>query len=235
MPTAEVALRILILDADTAIDTRMRDLLLAQAMRSSEVCGRTPIIVLFRAAAADGDDTPPPSALPAQARTLRPRARTDLGRAFFRCGLGVPRGEAGDDEQNGRGSNPADRSGRVARRNRSSNTALTGFPGPPKSPAECRGSGLDSRAPARARSAAARVPLGFGLLPELGGRRAESEEMLKRRVLPDLMQRVPPALHGTRMPPCRHAVLFSVRVVFRPEFRGRPVGTVAVVHVLVEA
>jgi hypothetical protein len=90
MPTAEVALRITILDADTANDTLVRDLLLARAMRSSEVLGRTPIIVLFRAAAADGDATPRPSALPAQARTLRPLARTDLGRAFLQAAEDAP-------------------------------------------------------------------------------------------------------------------------------------------------
>jgi len=90
MPTAEVTLRIAILDADTADDTRIRDLLLARAMRSSEVFGRTPILVLFRAAASDGDATPPPSALPAQARTLRPLARTDLGRVFLTAAEEAP-------------------------------------------------------------------------------------------------------------------------------------------------
>ena len=59
-------------------------------MRSSEVFGRTPIIVLFLAAASDGDATPPPSALPAQARTLQPRARTDLGRAFLKAAEDAP-------------------------------------------------------------------------------------------------------------------------------------------------
>ena len=60
MPTAEVELRITILDGDTANGTLIRDLLLARAMRSSEVFGRTPIIVLLLAAiaASDGDATP---------------------------------------------------------------------------------------------------------------------------------------------------------------------------------
>ena len=59
-------------------------------MRSSEVFGRTPIIVLLLAAASDGDATPRPSALPAQARTLRPLARTDLGRAFLTAAEDAP-------------------------------------------------------------------------------------------------------------------------------------------------
>jgi hypothetical protein len=59
-------------------------------MRSSEVFDRTPIIVLFLAAASDGDATPRPSALPTQARTLRPRARTDLGRAFLKAAEDAP-------------------------------------------------------------------------------------------------------------------------------------------------
>src|SRR5690349_11766865 len=90
MPTAEVALRIRILKADTANDTRTRDLLLARAMRSSEVLARTPILVLVRAAASDGDATPRPSALPAQARTRRPLARTDPGRAFLTAAADGP-------------------------------------------------------------------------------------------------------------------------------------------------
>ena len=90
MPKAEVALSISILNADTANDTRIRDLLLARAMRSSEVLGRTPIIVLLRAAASDGDATPRPSALPAQAHKLRPLARTDLGRPFLKAAEDAP-------------------------------------------------------------------------------------------------------------------------------------------------
>ena len=90
MPTAEVALRIIILKSDAADDTLIRDLLLARAMRSSEVFGRTPIIVLLRAAASDGDATPRPSALPTQARTLQPLARTDRGRAFLKAAEDAP-------------------------------------------------------------------------------------------------------------------------------------------------
>ena len=52
--------------------------------------GRTPIIVLLLAAASDGDARPGPSALPAQARTLRPLARTDLGRAFLKAAEDAP-------------------------------------------------------------------------------------------------------------------------------------------------
>jgi hypothetical protein len=59
-------------------------------MRSSEVFGRTPIIVLLLAAASDGDATPRPSALPAQAGTLRPLARTELGRAFLKAAADAP-------------------------------------------------------------------------------------------------------------------------------------------------
>ena len=59
-------------------------------MRSSEVLRRTPMTVLLRAAASDGDATPRPSALPAQARTLRPLARTDLCRALLKAAEDAP-------------------------------------------------------------------------------------------------------------------------------------------------
>ena len=52
--------------------------------------GRTPIIVLLLAAASDGDATPRPSALPAQAHTLRPLARADLGCAFLKAAEDAP-------------------------------------------------------------------------------------------------------------------------------------------------
>jgi SAM-dependent methyltransferase len=52
----------------------------------------TPTIVLLLAtvAASDGATTPRPSALPAEARKLRPLARGDLGRAFLKAAEGAP-------------------------------------------------------------------------------------------------------------------------------------------------
>jgi SAM-dependent methyltransferase len=51
----------------------------------------TPTIVLLltAVAASDGAATPQPSALPAEARKLRPLARTDLGRAFLQAAEGA--------------------------------------------------------------------------------------------------------------------------------------------------
>jgi hypothetical protein len=59
---------------------------------SWEVLAMTPAIILLLAAiaASDGDATPRPSALPAQARTLRPLARTELGRAFLKAAEDAP-------------------------------------------------------------------------------------------------------------------------------------------------
>jgi SAM-dependent methyltransferase len=52
----------------------------------------TPTIVLLLAAvaASDGAATPRPSALPAEARKLRPLAQSDLGRAFLKAAAGAP-------------------------------------------------------------------------------------------------------------------------------------------------
>jgi hypothetical protein len=52
----------------------------------------TPTVVLLLAtvAASDGAATPQPSALPAEARKLRPLARSDLGRAFLGAAEGTP-------------------------------------------------------------------------------------------------------------------------------------------------
>jgi SAM-dependent methyltransferase len=52
----------------------------------------TPTIVLLLAAvaASDGTATPKPSALPAEARTLQPLARSALGRAFLKAAEGAP-------------------------------------------------------------------------------------------------------------------------------------------------
>jgi len=51
----------------------------------------TPTIVLLLAAAAASDGaTPKPSALPAEARKLRPLAKSDLGRAFLEAAESAP-------------------------------------------------------------------------------------------------------------------------------------------------
>jgi SAM-dependent methyltransferase len=50
----------------------------------------TPAIVLLLAAAAPDGAAPRPSALPAEARKLRPLAKSDLGRAFLKAAEGAP-------------------------------------------------------------------------------------------------------------------------------------------------